>query len=209
MRRLRNGRVSLNQHGWGGWGLHGFARRRYTDEEMVNGESQVDEDLLSGLVKHGAKYVETKDLFRQAVLVWRIPEGTIVSRTNIRLEEFMSSAARNCKGALDVIDKIDSLVPEQDPHLFTALKKYVEDACEAIRVVDSELKTKKSGLAELLSEFSDHVSQDRITWKNPIGRRGVIAHQHPHRRRIRESTTKPREISIHSISCYRESSLCR
>ena len=145
--------------------------------ESMNGESQDLDNLISDMIKHGTRHVETNDLFRESVLVWHIPAGTVVSRTSIRLEEFMSSAARNCKSALDVIDKIDSSKSTQDQHLFTALRKYVEDTCQAIKEVDTELQARGSGLAELLFEFPNRSSNDEATWRNLIGRRDVIAHQ--------------------------------
>lgn len=137
----------------------------------------VDDKLISEMLRHGAQQVETQDLLRESVLVWSISEGTTVSRINIRLDELMSSAARNCKSALDVIKRIDTLHPVQDPDLFAALKKYVEDTCEAIKVADNELRDRQSGLADLLQEYSGGSTHSDATWKNLIGRRDVIAHQ--------------------------------
>ena len=61
--------------------------------------------------------------------------------------------------------------------MFTALRKYVEDTCQAIKEVDIELQARGSGLAELLFEFPNRSSNDEATWRNLIGRRDVIAHQ--------------------------------
>ena len=63
------------------------------------------EELVTRLVRHGARRVETKDLLREGVLVWRLPAERPLSTTCIKLEEFMSSAARNCRAAINVIGK--------------------------------------------------------------------------------------------------------
>ena len=100
----------------------------------MSGEQWNPEDLIANMVKHGARRVETQDLLREGVLIWRLERERPLSETCIHLEEFMSVAARNCRSALDVIEKIDSLPETEDPDLFTALKKYVEDTCQAIKV---------------------------------------------------------------------------
>ena len=145
--------------------------------EHTNAEGMEFEKVAAGMIEHGARRVETHDLFREGTLVWHLPEGTSLSQISLRLEELMTSAARNCKRALDVIARIDSLLPGQDPDLPTALKKYVEDTCEAIKVVDNDLATRGSGLAELLVEFPSKSNRDEMTWRNLIGRRDVIVHQ--------------------------------
>ena len=89
----------------------------------------------------------------------------------------MASAARNCKRALDVIARIDSLLPGQDPDLLAALKRYIEDTCGAIKVVDKDLTARGSGLSELLVELPSKSNRDEISWRNLIGRRDVISHQ--------------------------------
>ena len=156
------------------------------------------EELAAGLIKHGARRVETQDLLREGILVWHLPEGTSLSQISIRLEELMASAARNCKSAFEVIARIDSLLPVQDPDLLAALKKYVEDTCEAIKVVDNDLTSRGSGLAELLVEFPSKSNRDEITWRNLIGRRGVIAHRF---RLLVGFTLKANENTVRSQEC--------
>ena len=89
----------------------------------------------------------------------------------------MLSAARNCRAAINVIGKIDASAGTPDPDLFTALKKYVEDTCEAIKVVDDGLKSNGSSIAELLPEIPQESEDDEVSWRNLVGRRAVIAHQ--------------------------------
>ena len=57
-----------------------------------------------------------------------------------------------------------------------ALKKYVEDTCEAIKQVDNELKGNGSSLETLLFEIPGE-SDNQVSWRNLIGRRDVIAHR--------------------------------
>ena len=58
----------------------------------------------------------------------------------------------------------------------TALKKYVQDACAAIKEVDEELNRNGSSLQALLFEIPSK-SDNHISWRGLIGRRDVIAHQ--------------------------------
>ena len=95
-------------------------------------------EVITTMIRHGAKEVSIRDLFNESVLTLELTSESSVSRTCIRLEEFMSSAARNCRNALSVIAKIDHLHNRDDIDLLTALKKYVEDTCEAIKVVGNE-----------------------------------------------------------------------
>ena len=134
------------------------------------------EKIIAKLLRHGARQVTTRNLFEEAVLVWHLSEERPLSHTCIKLEEFMRSAARNCRAAVEVIEKIDSS-GTHDRDLFTALKKYVEDTCEAIKVVDDDLKRNGSSIAELITELPSESDHDVATWRNLIGRRGVIAHQ--------------------------------
>ena len=64
----------------------------------------------------------------------------------------------------------------KDVDLMNALKKYVEDTCEAIKEVDNELKRNGSSLEKLLFEIPGE-SDDQVSWRNLIGRRDVIAHK--------------------------------
>ena len=134
------------------------------------------EEIIAKMLRHGARQVTTRNLFEEAVLVWHVSEERPLSHTCIKLEEFMLSAARNCKAAIDVIERIDSS-GAHDRDLFTALKKYVEDTCEAIKVVDDDLKRYGSSIAELIPELPSESDHDVATWRNLIGRRVVIAHK--------------------------------
>ena len=64
----------------------------------------------------------------------------------------------------------------RDADLMTALKKYVEDTCEAIKQVDNELTQNGSSLETLLFEIPGQ-SDEQVSWRNLVGRRDVIAHQ--------------------------------
>ena len=133
--------------------------------------------LLSNMVNHGATQVEMSELFRESQVIWQIRPANEMSETCIQLEEFMSSAARDSQSALRVIDRIHDSDDLQDRDLLTALKKYVEDACEAITVVDNKLKDNGSSLESLLFEIPNKTSDDEVSWRNVIGRRIVIAHK--------------------------------
>ena len=80
------------------------------------------ERLLVRMVKHGATKVTMRELAEKAQLVWRIGAGEEVSTTCVHLEEWMASAARSCRSALDVMKRMDSADGPKDPHLLTALK---------------------------------------------------------------------------------------
>jgi uncharacterized protein with HEPN domain len=88
----------------------------------------------------------------------------------------MASAARDCRRAVSVMDRMRQDEARQDADLMTALKKYVEDTCEAIKQVDNELKRNDSSLETLLFEIPGE-SDEQISWRNLVGRRDVIAHQ--------------------------------
>lgn len=133
--------------------------------------------LVSRLVKHGAKHVDTTQLVEEAQIIWKIGADEEVSDTCIHLEEFMLSAARSCRKALDVVERIDELTDAEDEHLLTALKKYVEDACAALKEVDDTLRRNNSSLAMLIYEIPDKNSESEFSWRSLIGRRDVIAHQ--------------------------------
>ena len=88
----------------------------------------------------------------------------------------MASAARNCRSALDVTARMGSMDGTKDPDLLTALKKYVENTCEAIKQVDNRLKREGSSLAQVLFEIPE-ASVGDVSWRELIGRRDVLAHQ--------------------------------
>ena len=115
-------------------------------------------------------------LYRESPVVFRIRPDDEISETCIHLEEFMSSAARNSKNALKVIDRMNGSGKTKDTDLLTALKKYVEDTCEAIKKVDSTLKDNNSGLQSLLIEIPNETSEDEVSWRSLVTRRDVIAH---------------------------------
>ena len=140
-------------------------------------EGQNRSRLLARMVKHGATRLEIKDLFRQSQIVWQIGADREISETCIHLEEFMASAARNCQSALRVIARMHGLGALKDPDLLTALKKYVQDTCEAIKEVDNTLNRNRSSLTSLLFEISDKTAGSEVSWRNLIARRVVIAHR--------------------------------
>ena len=133
--------------------------------------------LLARMVKHGANEVEMTDLLEQSQIVWRIGAKDEVSETCVRLEEWMASAGRSCRSALDVMIRMNRTDGPKDPDLLTALKKYVEDACEAIKQVDNCLKRKGSGLAQVLFEIPEASQEGEVSWRELVGRRDVLAHR--------------------------------
>ena len=134
------------------------------------------ERLFTRMVEHGATQVAMAELMEQAQVVWLIGADEPVSETCIHAEELMASGARSCRSALDVMARMERAEGAQDADLVTALKKYVQDTCEAIKQVDNALKEKGSDLATLLFEVPDR-SPGEISWRDLIGRRDVIAHQ--------------------------------
>ena len=96
-----------------------------------------------------------------------------VSRTCVRCQELILIAARNCRDAMDVLA---SMHGPDDRHLVTALKKYVEDACEAIKQIDNLLKDKGTSLETILVEIPGKSEDGRLSWKSIIGLRDVLAH---------------------------------
>lgn len=132
--------------------------------------------LMARMVKHGATQVGTADLMEKAEIVWRIAANDSVSETCVNVEEIMSSGARSCRKALNLMARMERTDDSQDPDLVAALRKYVEDTCEAIKQVDNALKRNGSDLATLLFEVPDS-SHGEMSWRDLIGRRDVIAHQ--------------------------------
>ena len=59
----------------------------------------------------------------------------------------------------------------------TALKKYVEDTCAALKEVDNTLEKNNSSLSQLFYEIPQGTSESELSWRSLIGRRDVIAHQ--------------------------------
>ena len=138
-------------------------------------ESQKRARVITKMLKHGAKQVEVSELYRESQVAWRIGPEEELSETCIHLEEFLSSAARNSRNALRLMDRMRSSGDPNTDHL-TALKKYVEDTCEAIKVVDNTLRGHGSSLDSLLFEIPREGSEDELSWRSLIGRRDVIAH---------------------------------
>ena len=134
------------------------------------------ERLVSRLARHGAQRVSMSKLVAEGQIVWTIGRDQEVSNACVHAEEFMSSAARNCRQAIALIARMGDGEAKNDPDLLTALKKYVEDACAAIKEVDNELKRNGSSLETLLFEIPGE-SDGQISWRGLIGRRDVIAHQ--------------------------------
>ena len=135
------------------------------------------EEILQGMVKHGAEEVPVSELFERSDIVWQIGANESISKTCVRMEEFIASAARNAQHALQVIDRMQNSDGLRDKDLLTALKKYVEDTCEAIKVVDNSLKSNSSSLNTLFVEVPNNSKNEDISWRNLIGRRDVIAHE--------------------------------
>ena len=134
------------------------------------------EELLQRMVKHGAEEVPVSELFQRSEIVWQIGANESISKTCVRLEEFITSAARNAQDALKVIDRMHNSDGLRDNDLLTALKKYVEDTCEAIKVIDNILKNNSSSLNILFVEVPNESKSEEISWRSLIGRRDVIAH---------------------------------
>ena len=153
----------------------GFQRAQETG--VYKTDTQNRGRLISRLVDHGATQVEIRELFKESQVVWQIRPDHEISDACIQLEEFMSSAARNAQGALHVIERMGGSDNRQDRDLITALKKYVEDSCEAIKVADNKLKDNGSSLESLLIEIPDETLEEEVSWRNLIGRRDVIAHR--------------------------------
>ena len=134
------------------------------------------EHVMRKVVQHGAEEVTVGELIERSLVSWRLGPDEEISRTCIGLEEFNASAARNAEKALRVIKRATVNGGLRDRDLLTALKKYVEDTCEALRVVDNRLKKKVSDLDTLFAEVPNESTNDDMSWRNLIGRRNVIAH---------------------------------
>ena len=133
--------------------------------------------LIARLDEQGAKRVEMDEFFSESLVVWKIEDWAEVSETCIYLEEFMSSAIRNCKKAIEVIGLISESENDREEHLLTALKKYVEDTSEALKAIDDALDKSNTRLDALLFEIPNKSSSDELSWRNLIARRIIIAHR--------------------------------
>ena len=76
----------------------------------------------------------------QAQIIWSIRSDQEVSEACLHADEFMLSAARTCRLVQSIMHRMRRGEGKKDADLMTALKKYVEDTCEAIKQVDNELK---------------------------------------------------------------------
>ena len=143
---------------------------------MRNKNTESRDRLTARMVRHGAREVGIPELLEESQIVWRIRPHDEVSETCVQSEELMASAARSSRDALNVMERMSRDADVSDKDLMTALKKYVQDTCEAIKQVDNKLKDEKSGLEKLLFEVSGR-SQNGVAWRDLIGRRDVIAHR--------------------------------
>ena len=123
--------------------------------------------------RRGAKIVDVEALHEQAVITFPISPNDLISEMCLECMEFISSAARDAAAAIDVLDWLDG---DDDAHLVTALKKYVEDTGEALKQIDARLKKRGSSLSELFPDLPAR-AEDTAAWKDLIGRRDVIAHK--------------------------------
>ena len=83
------------------------------------------EHLVSRLARHGARRVSTQELLAEGLFVWSIRQDQEVSAACVHAEEFMSSAAHDCRRANALIARMRYGEAAKDPDLMTALKKYV------------------------------------------------------------------------------------
>ena len=134
-------------------------------------------ELQDHLVRHGATETDLDHILRESDVMWQIRPDDEVSDVCIHLTLFMSKAAENAGKAVRLIDRMRNSDKAQDDVVLTALKKYVEDTCEAIKVVDDALKNNETSLDKLVFEVPDKTSEDEMSWRNLIGRRIVIAHR--------------------------------
>ena len=143
---------------------------------MNSARAPVTGRLISRMIRHGASAVSISELVAQGQIIWLIGRHQDVSTACLNAEEFMSSAARNCRRANKLIARMNGGAGRNDADMMTALKKYVEDTCMAIKEVDNELKRNGSSLDALLFEIPGK-SDDQVSWRGLIARRDVIAHQ--------------------------------
>ena len=72
--------------------------------------------------------------------------------------------------------RMDGTEGARDPDLAIALRKYVEDTCEAVKQVDNALRKRGSSLGTLLFEVPDR-AQGEMSWRDLVARRDVMAHR--------------------------------
>ena len=135
------------------------------------------EQVLRQMARHGAAEVDVSELIAKSQVFWQIGPDEKISQICIQLEEFIACAARNARAALRVMDRMHSSDSLRDNDFLTALKKYVEDTCEAIRTVDNVLKKNASSFDSLLFEVPSETRNADMSWRNLIARRNVIAHR--------------------------------
>ena len=105
-------------------------------------------------------------MFDDAVVVFPASTSRPIAEPCVEMYEFISAASRFAVAAVEVLDRLNT---KYDPHLVTALTKYVENTGQALKEVDNRLKKLHSGLNELFPEIP--------SWKDLIRRRDVIAHK--------------------------------
>ena len=132
--------------------------------------------LTDFLQHHGVNNVQLSDFLDRSIIAFHIKPHDEIAWTCVKLELYIASAARNASSALRVIDRMKQLTNLQDCDLLTALRKYVEDTCEAIKVIDNTLKNNGAELQDLIYEIPGHTVEETASWRNLIGRRDVIAH---------------------------------
>ncbi|MCY4090933.1 MAG: DUF86 domain-containing protein [Caldilineaceae bacterium] len=135
-----------------------------------------NERVFRQMAERGAEEVTHSELLERSQVIQSIGPDDEISLICIQLEQLIASAARNAGKAIRVIDRIRGTGSFRDDDLLTALKKYVEDTCEAIRIVDNKLKDNDSSLDSLFAEVPSETTEDSMSWRNLIGRRNIIAH---------------------------------
>ena len=132
------------------------------------------QSFLAERERRGTRVSDDVEAMRQqAGIIFRVGVDEPISETCLECLEFMSSAARDAAAAVDVLDNPEL---DDDPHLKTALKKYVEDTGEALTQIDKRLKDRGSSLTDLFPDLPDR-AEDTAAWRDLIGRRLVIAHK--------------------------------
>ena len=108
---------------------------------------------------------------------WAVPQplkdGDEASDICAQSQDRLLIAARNCREALDLMASMNG---PDNRHLVTALKKYVEDTCEAIKQIDNLLKVKGTSLKKILVEIPGK-SKGGLSWRSIIGLRDVLVHK--------------------------------
>lgn len=123
--------------------------------------------------ERGAEIVDMDAALVRSTVGFSISSNDVISDLCVECTEFMGSAVRNAAEAVDVLDRREL---DDDPHLMTALKKYVEDTGEALKQVDDRLKKRSSSLEDMFPDLPAD-AKDTATWRDLIGRRAVIAHK--------------------------------